>query len=92
MKKIMLLLIALILCAVSPLSIAERHALSQQEAVALMDAMSEYLSLDIRNLKECALDFRGIEVTREALICSFRQGRRSDKGTLQFGSQILRNF
>lgn len=31
-------------------------------------SVRQYLSLDIRNLKECALDFRGIEVTREALI------------------------
>ena len=58
MKKIMLLLIALILCAVSPLSIAERHALSQQEAVALMDAMSETYCLD-------DADFRAVQRENE---------------------------
>ena len=41
MKKIMLLLIAIMLCAAPPLSLAERRALSRQEAFELMNRMEE---------------------------------------------------
>ena len=41
MKKLLSLLIALILCAASPVSLAERRALSRQEAFELMNRMEE---------------------------------------------------
>ena len=41
MKKIISLLIALMLCAAPPLSLAERRALSRQEAFELMNRMEE---------------------------------------------------
>ena len=58
MKKIMLLLIALIVCAAPLVSLAERSALSRQEAVALMDAMSETYCLD-------DADFRAVQRENE---------------------------
>lgn len=58
MKKLFSLMIALILCAAPLVSLAERHALSQQEAIALMDAMSEmYCWEDV--------DFRAIQRENE---------------------------
>ena len=58
MKKLLSLLIALILCAAPPVSLAERRALSRQEAVALMDAMSETYCLD-------DADFRAVQRENE---------------------------
>lgn len=54
MKKLLSLLIALILCAASPVSLAERRALSRQETVSLMDAMDKIYcaeDADIRSVQ-----------------------------------------
>jgi len=33
-----------------------------------IDSVKQYISLDSKNLKQCALDFCGIEVKREELL------------------------
>ena len=70
MKKLLSLLIALILCAALPVSLAERRALSRQEAVALMDAMSETYCLD-------DADFRAVQRENE-------QHRRKKQRLIRF--------
>ena len=54
MKKVLLLLIALTLCAAPLNSLAERRALSRQEAASLMDAMEKIYcaeDVDIRSIQ-----------------------------------------
>lgn len=40
------------------------NTVSQVLGHTAVDSAKKYISLDSKNLKECALDFNGIEVTR----------------------------